>query len=82
MTLDFIVKGQVTITMQDYIKKMIKEYPSNNLKGTTKGPWTKELFKVKPESPKLSKERKNSSTRLCIKDCFYTREVDQTLCQT
>ena len=33
MTLDFSVPGQVSINMSHYVKKMVKEFPQENLKG-------------------------------------------------
>ena len=55
MTLDFSVKGQVSIDMIDYVEKMISEYPDDQLQGSNvASPWNENLFKVDESSPALS----------------------------
>ena len=33
LTLDYSLPGQVSISMSHYVKKMLKEFPQENLKG-------------------------------------------------
>ena len=73
MILDYMVKGQVMMDMQDYVKKMLQEYPSNDLKDTIKGPWSKDLFKVKSESPNLSKEKKEQFHKTTYQGLFLCK---------
>ena len=58
MTLDYTVKRQVTIDICDYTKKILDKFPKEELHGTIKIPWSKDLFKVKEDSPKLSTEKR------------------------
>ena len=47
MTLDYFMPGQVSIDMSHYVKKMVKEFPQENLKGVSvASPWNENLFKV------------------------------------
>ena len=54
MMLDYSVKGQVLISMVDYIKLMVKSFPQDDLKGAKVAlPWNDNLFKVNNSSPNL-----------------------------
>jgi hypothetical protein len=54
MTLDYTMKGQVSIDMVDYVNKMLKEYTLEGLEGTkVASPWNENLFKVQESSPLL-----------------------------
>ena len=58
MTLDYSVPGQVSINMSHYLKKMVKEFPQENLKGASvASPWNENLFKVQHDSVPLEKEQ-------------------------
>ena len=58
MTLDYSVPGQVSIDMSHYVKKMVKEFPQENLKGASvASPWNENLFKVQHDSVPLEKEQ-------------------------
>ena len=58
MTLDYSVPGQVSINMSHYVKKMVKEFPQENLKGASvASPWNENLFKVQHDSVPLEKEQ-------------------------
>ena len=58
MTLDYSEPGQVSIKMSHYVKKMVKEFPQENLKGASvTSPWNKNLFKVQHDSAPLEKEQ-------------------------
>ena len=47
MTLNYSVPGQVSINMSYYVKKMVKEFPQENLKGASvASPWNENLSKV------------------------------------
>ena len=54
MTLNYSVPGQVSIDMSHYVEKMVKEFPQENLKGTSvASPWNENLFKVQHNSAPL-----------------------------
>ena len=58
MTLDYSVPGQVSINMSHYVKKMVKEFPQENLKGASvASPWNGNLFKVQHDSVPLENEQ-------------------------
>ena len=58
MTLNYSVPGQVSINMSHYVKKMVKEFPEENLKGASvASPWNENLFKVQHDSVPLEKEQ-------------------------
>ena len=58
MTLDYSVKGQVSIGMVDYIEKMVKEFPQQDLRGgSVASPWNEHLFKVHPDSNSLDEDK-------------------------
>ena len=51
MTLDYSVPGQVSIDMSHYVKKMVKEFPQESLKGASvASPWNENLFTVQHDS--------------------------------
>ena len=54
MTLDYSVPGQVSIDMSHYVKKLVKEFCQENLKGASvASPWNEDLFKVQHNSAPL-----------------------------
>ena len=58
MTVDYSVPGQVSINMSHYVKKTVKEFPQENLKGASvASPWNENLFKVQHDSVPLEKEQ-------------------------
>ena len=58
MTLNYSVPGQVSIDMSHYVKKMVRDFPQENLKGApVASPWNENLFKVQHESVSLEKEQ-------------------------
>ena len=57
MTLNYSVPGQVSINMSHHVKKMVKEFPQENLKGASVASlWNENLFKVQHDSVPLEKE--------------------------
>ena len=47
MTLDYSAPGQVSIDMSYYVKKMVRDFPQENLKGApVVSLWNENLFKV------------------------------------
>ena len=51
MTLDYSVPGQVSINMSHYVKKMVKEFPKESLKGApVASPWNESRSKVQHDS--------------------------------
>ena len=58
MTLNYSVPGQVSIDMSHYVKKMVRDFPQENLKGApVASPWNENLFKVQHVSVSLEKEQ-------------------------
>ena len=58
MTLNYSVPGQVSIDMSHYVKKMVAEFPQENLKGESVASlWNENLFKVQHDSVPLEKEQ-------------------------
>ena len=58
MTLIYSVPGLVLINMSHYVKKMVKDFPQENLKGASvASPWNENLFKVQHDSVPLEKEQ-------------------------
>ena len=58
MTLDYSVPGQVSIDMSHYVKKMVKEFPQENLKGASVASlWNENLFKVQHDSIPMETEQ-------------------------
>ena len=63
MTLDYSVPGQVSIDMSHYVKKMVRDFPQENLKGApVASPWNENLFKVQHDSVPLEKEKQSYSS--------------------
>ena len=57
MTLDYSVPGQFSIDMSHYVKKMVKEFPQENLRrASVASPWNENLFKVQHDSSHLEKD--------------------------
>ena len=58
MTLDYSVPGQVSINMSHYVKKMVKEFPQENLKrASVASPWNENFLKVQHDSAPLEMEQ-------------------------
>ena len=58
MTLNYSVPRQVSINMSHYVKKMVKEFPQQNLKGASVASlWNENYFKVQHDSVPLEKEQ-------------------------
>ena len=56
MTLNYSVPAQVSIEMSHYIKRMVKEFPQESLKGASvASPWNENLFKVQHDITPLEK---------------------------
>ena len=50
--------GQVSIEMSHYVKKMVKEFPQDNLKGASVASmWNENFFKVQHDSAHSEKEQ-------------------------
>ena len=76
MTLNYSVPGQVTIDMSHYVKKMVKEFPQENLKGASvASPWNENLFKVQHDSVPLERNKPNYSTPCPCKDYSFASMV-------
>jgi len=53
MTLDYMTKGKVTLSMYEYIDKMLAELPSD-MNGVSETPAAGHLFKINPDETKHS----------------------------
>ena len=74
MTLDYSVKGQVTVDMVDYVKKMVTEFPQEALLGSkVSNPATENLFKVDKRSPKLDRESAETMHSFVLKGLFVAK---------
>jgi len=76
MVLDFSAVGKVKIDMTDYVKKMLTEFPDNELQQTRLGnqcPWTEQLFAVDEESPKLQANKKQLFHTTVAKGLFVAK---------
>jgi hypothetical protein len=56
MTLDYSVKGKVTLSMYEYIDKMLAELPSD-MNGVSKTPAAVHLFNINPDTTKLTEDK-------------------------
>ena len=71
MTLDYSVPGQVSVNMSHYVKKMVKEFPQENLKGAPVASlWNENLFKVQHDSAPLEKDQAER---------FHTMTVEKSM---
>ena len=76
MTLDFRIKGQVTIDMRKYIDEMEDNFPKKYLQGAPpKSPWTDDLFNVDPNSPLLNNDMKEQFHTTTAQGLFLTKRA-------
>ena len=74
MTLDYSVPGQVSIDMSHYVKKIVKEFPQENLKGASvASPWNENLFKVQHDSVTLEKEQAKLFHTVTMQELFLCK---------
>ena len=74
MTLDYSVPGQVSINMSHYVKKMVKEFHQENLKGASvASPWNENLFKVQHDSISLEKEQAELFHMVTVQGLFLCK---------
>jgi hypothetical protein len=76
MTLDFTTPGVLKIDMTSCVKKMIKDFPEN-LNGKTKCPWSKTMFKVDEESPRLPEDKMKIFHTVVMKGMFLCKRARQ-----
>ena len=58
LALHYSVPGEVSINMSHYVKKMVKEFPQEHLKGASEASlWNEKLFMVQHDSVPLEKEQ-------------------------
>ena len=75
MTLDYSVKGQVTIDMVDYVEKMIEEFNHNiTSKSRVHTPATEKIFTVNA-SPLLDKEKAEEFHTFVAKALFVAKRA-------
>jgi hypothetical protein len=61
MTLDYMTKGKITISMYEYIEKMLTELPSD-MNRVSKIPAPGHLFNINPNTKKFQKAKHNCYT--------------------
>ena len=73
MTLDFSVRGQVTIKMSDYVKTMLNDAPAS-MNGKAATPAATHLFKVNTDDPKLlNKEKQEVFVHLVMQGLYLSQ---------
>ena len=73
MTLDFSVRGRVTIKMSDYVKTMLNDAPAS-MDGKAATPAAAHLFKVNTDDPKLlTKEKKEMFVHLVMQGLYLSQ---------
>ena len=66
--------GQVSIDMSHYVKKMVKEFPQDNLKGAAVASlWNENLFKVQHDSVPLEKEQAELFHTVTVQELFLCK---------
>jgi len=81
MKLDYRIKGKVGVDMRDYIKTMIVSFPQEDLKGReVKSPWNDNLFKVKEDSPPLSKKKAEQFHTTTAQGLFLSKRGRPDVC--
>ena len=78
MTLDFSLPGVLQVDMSSYVDRMIVEFPET-ISGTTKCPWTENLFRVDETSPKLPEEKARIFHTFVMKGMFLCKRARQDL---
>jgi Reverse transcriptase (RNA-dependent DNA polymerase) len=73
MTLDHSTSKKLKLKMQDFIEKMIKEFPET-LKDSN-CPWNENLFKVNKEAEKLSKDKAEIFHKFVAKGLFASKRA-------
>ena len=72
MTLDYSVPQQISIDMSHYVKKMVKEFPQENLKGASVASlWNENLFNVQHDSIPLEKDQAELFHSDCTRTCKH-----------
>ena len=72
MTLDNLVPGKVSIDISHYVKKMIKEFPQENLNGApVASPWNENLFKVQHDSAPFEKDQAKLFHTVTMQGLFF-----------
>ena len=75
MILDFSTPGVLKVDMTRYVKDMVSEFPEE-LK-VSAYPWIENLFKVDPESGKLSKTKAEQFHTFVAKGLFVASGLDR-----
>ena len=74
MKLNYSVPGQVSINMSHFVKKMVKEFPQENLKGASVASlWSENLFKVQHDSAPLEKEQAELFHTMTVQGLFLCK---------
>jgi Reverse transcriptase (RNA-dependent DNA polymerase) len=73
MTLDYSTPKKLKLSMQDYIEKMINEFPEA-LKDSN-CPWNENVFKVNEEAEKLSKDKSELFHKFVAKGLFAIKRT-------
>ena len=73
MTLDYSEPGQVKIDMTEYVKSMVNDFPEEIETKTVNCPWSENLFKVDPKSPRLNKIKSEQFHTFVAKGLFASK---------
>ena len=75
MKMDFSTPSQVTLSMPEYINTLIKETPSDLLKGASTTPAAGHLFTTNPDAQKLSEDQASEYHHLAAKILYLAKRT-------
>ena len=75
MTMDFSMTGKVILSMPEYITTLLKEIPSDLLKGTSTTPAAGHLFTTNPDAEKLSEVKASEYHHLVAKILYLAKRT-------
>jgi len=78
MTLDYMTKGKITLSMYEYIDKMLTELPSD-MNGVSKVPAAGHLFNINPDATKLQEDKAQLFHHLVAKLLYLCRRTRQDI---
>ena len=79
MKMDFSTPGQVILSMPEYINTLIKEIPSDLLKGASTTPAAGHLFTTNPDAQKLSEDQASEYHHLAAKILYFAKRTQPDL---
>ena len=79
MTMDFSMTGKVILSMPEYITTLLKEIPSDLLKGASTTPAAGHLFTTNPDAEKLSEVQASEYHHLVAKILYLAKRTQPDL---